>query len=316
MAVTVTFNVGALPTPFCPVTWQQTFQGFVNALTGTVNGLSATGITVSTTAPSAGTAPNLWLQVSGSGVPIQLYSYNGTAGDWEPINPSYFFPGLTDSGAVNAYKVTVSPFPTAITPAGSPTSGLIKGMTFVFKAGATNTGASTYQVNAYAAGSILIGAAAIPANTIVLGNWYLLQYDGTNYQILNPDIGPQLPKTFTTTINSIPAADSGTETTPVAHGLGSTPSVIGQWLCNAPGDDDYQIGDQVPLDTVWVRQVVGGDDSDGRAAVPRATATNISVIWPGPRSGGTGTYFISGKTTGYGLFTPARWSLKLNCYAI
>ena len=316
MALTVTFNAGSLPPGFCPVTWQATFAGFVNALTGTINGLSATGITVSTTPPAAATAPNLWLQVTGAGVPIQLYSYNGTAGDWEPIAATMFFPGLTDTGIVNAYKSTVSPFPTAITPAGAPTSGLIKGMTFVFKAGATNTGASTFQVNAYAAGQILLGAAVTPAGTLVAGNWYILQYDGANFQILNPDIGPQLPKTFSLTVGSIPAAGSGTETTPVAHGLITTPSVIAQWVCIATGDQDYLVGDQIPLESVWVQFTQGGDDVEGRAAVPRVTATNVSVIWPGPLGGAEAYYFMAGKTEGFGIFTESRWNLKLNLYAI
>jgi len=281
MAVTVTFNVGALPTPFCPVTWQQTFQGFVNALTGTVNGLSATGITVSTTAPAAATAPNLWLQVSGSGVPIQLYSYNGTAGDWEPINASFFFPGLTDTGIVNAYKVTVSPFPTAITPGGAPTSGLITGMTFVFKSIHTNTAASTFQVNAYAAAPILSGTTALYPGAIVINDWYMVMWDGTNWQLLNSSnvapgtvdgqiyttrevqVGPPAifqaqweTRVYATEIagqQGVPAASSSVTFTHglTVNGAAKTPTTFGAYLICIANDGTYSIGDTIPVQSFF-----------------------------------------------------------------
>lgn len=305
MPVTVTFNVGALPPGFCPSTWQLTFQGFVNALTGTVNGLSSTGITVSTTAPAAATAPNLWLQVSAGGVPIQLYSYNGTAGDWEPINGTFFFPGLTDTGIVNAYKVTVSPFPTAITPAGAPTSGLITGMTFVWKAGITNTGPSTFQVNAYAAAALQTGTTALTANSIVAGYWYMAQWDGTVFQLLNPSFVQLLTKQFQSGLFTVPTGGNSVAT---PHPLAAIPSFVQFYYVCQVANNNWVIGDIVSSDA-FVRDDAGGASSVSGTPAFYWTPTTTNIILTQKNCAGTGFKVIDKTTHDYaaGATTEADW---------
>jgi len=79
-----------------------------------------------------------------------------------------------DSGAADAYVVTLSPAITAYS----------AGHTFRFKATNTNTGASTINVNGLGAKDIKTKGIADPAAGTILANGvYQLTYDGTQYQI-------------------------------------------------------------------------------------------------------------------------------------
>jgi len=85
---------------------------------------------------------------------------------------------LVDGGAVNTYAVTLDTGTTATLTAGLP---------FQIKIANSNTGASTLAFNGGAAKSIKTQAgAALIANQLLSGGVYLFQYDGTNYQVLNP----------------------------------------------------------------------------------------------------------------------------------
>jgi len=82
-----------------------------------------------------------------------------------------------DAGATDAYAITLSPAPTALT----------TGMVIRFKANTANTGACTLNVNA-------LGAIAIKKNKdedladndIKAGQDVEVMYDGTNFQLLSP----------------------------------------------------------------------------------------------------------------------------------
>jgi hypothetical protein len=72
------------------------------------------------------------------------------------------------------------------------------GQVFRFKATATNTGATTINVDGVSAQSVKKGAAgttALAAGDITSGGMYTVLYDGTNFQLLNP----KLPDGFATT---------------------------------------------------------------------------------------------------------------------
>ena len=93
---------------------------------------------------------------------------------------------VIDTGAVNAY---IANYPTSIV-----TSSLIAGLRLQFKAANTNTGASTLnvQVNSVSIGSgsvRLSDGTAIPANTILANAIVDVQYDGTNFQVMNDPSG-------------------------------------------------------------------------------------------------------------------------------
>lgn len=93
---------------------------------------------------------------------------------------------VIDTGAVNAY---IANYPTSIV-----TSSLIAGLRLQFKAANTNTGASTLnvQVNSVSIGSgaiRLTDGTALAANTIVANAIVDVQYDGTNFQVMNDPSG-------------------------------------------------------------------------------------------------------------------------------
>jgi hypothetical protein len=68
----------------------------------------------------------------------------------------------------------------------------ISGTVIMFKANTVNTGACTVNVNSLGAKSLKInGDTTDPANGwIKAGSIVLAVYDGTNFQILNPDMTP------------------------------------------------------------------------------------------------------------------------------
>lgn len=82
-----------------------------------------------------------------------------------------------DTGAANAYAITPSPAITAYT----------AGQLFSFKAVNANTTASTLNVNALGAKTIkkLGGATDLVANDILAGQIVVVEYDGTNFQLIS-----------------------------------------------------------------------------------------------------------------------------------
>lgn len=77
----------------------------------------------------------------------------------------------------------------SVTPA---ITAYVTGQKYHFKAGGTNTGAATINLNSVGALAIKKGSAgstALAANDIVTGGMYVVLYDGTNMQLLNPGTG-------------------------------------------------------------------------------------------------------------------------------
>lgn len=82
-----------------------------------------------------------------------------------------------DTGAANAYVITPAP---AI-------AAYVTGQIFSFKATSANTTASTLNVNALGAKTIKkAGSTDLAANDITAGYIVVVQYDGTNFQMINP----------------------------------------------------------------------------------------------------------------------------------
>lgn len=82
-----------------------------------------------------------------------------------------------DTGAANAYVVTLSPAIAAYT----------IGQQILFKATAANTGASTLAVNGLTATFIKKRVTEpLAANDILAGMMCLVVYDGTNFVLMNP----------------------------------------------------------------------------------------------------------------------------------
>jgi hypothetical protein len=93
------------------------------------------------------------------------------------------------------------------------------GNLFSFVAANTNTGAATINLNGLGAKSITkSGTTALAANDIVSGRLYLIEYDGTRFQLLNPS-------TIAVT-GIVPPASGGTG---IANNAASTLTISGNF---------------------------------------------------------------------------------------
>lgn len=86
-----------------------------------------------------------------------------------------FFSGYAaDAGASDTYVITLSPVPTAY----------FTGQIVEFKANTANTGACSLNVNGLGAIAIKLNGADPQDNTISAGAYLMVQYDGTNFNII------------------------------------------------------------------------------------------------------------------------------------
>jgi hypothetical protein len=84
-----------------------------------------------------------------------------------------------DSGIANAY----------IANGGIPTSALVAGLKVALKVNATNTGPSTLNYGGLGIKDVFVNGVPLVGAEIRAGNIYLFEYDGLNFQLLNPTFG-------------------------------------------------------------------------------------------------------------------------------
>jgi hypothetical protein len=110
-----------------------------------------------------------------------------------------------DTGAANAYAVSLSPSPT-----------IVAGSKVIFKAANANTGASTLAVNGGSPIAIKKqGSTALASGDIAAGQIVVAVYDGTNFQMIGaPGASASIPVVGTFDIGS---GVTGTDVTP--HGF-------------------------------------------------------------------------------------------------
>lgn len=130
-------------------------------------------------------------------------AYFGDAAKWVDHRPNY----IADSGAVNAYVVTLDPVPSAYR----------VGMTFDMVALLANTGASTVNVNGLGVKTITDSAgAALAAGAIPAGRVTTLVYDGTNFRTIAA-VSTTVPAD-----NSVTVAKLATPLSDMAAGLSAS----------------------------------------------------------------------------------------------
>ncbi len=88
---------------------------------------------------------------------------------------------VTSGGSANAQTLTYTVAPAAY----------VKGDSYAFIAGFTNTGATTLNVNGLGAKNILVGSTALTAGRITAGQAVAVYYDGTQFQL--PAVNPSAP---------------------------------------------------------------------------------------------------------------------------
>lgn len=92
--------------------------------------------------------------------------------DWNRRGPT-----TTTGGSANAQTIAFT---------GRTVQSLVRGQTYSFIAGFSNTGATTLKVDSLTATAIRYQNAALTGGEIVAGQTYQVVYDGTAYQIVSP----------------------------------------------------------------------------------------------------------------------------------
>lgn len=111
-------------------------------------------------------------------------------------------------GSSNAYTLALSP----------ALDAYIAGMPMYFKASFTNTGAATLNINGLGAVSIKKNVSdALVAGDIATGKIYVVMYDGTNFQILNPLLLVGTSILVANTVAWVSEIDNGTVDTATAN---------------------------------------------------------------------------------------------------
>lgn len=99
------------------------------------------------------------------------------------VGPTYDEDYVVDTGAADAIVITPSP----------PIPAYAAGQKFAIKIIATNTGAATVNVNGLGAAAIKKDvSSALTAGDLTIGEIAVIQYDGTNFQLLSTKFGADL----------------------------------------------------------------------------------------------------------------------------
>ena len=138
----------------------------------------------------------------------------------------------TDSATVGQVQSAVGTFLTAsgkntITASVSPVlTAYSAGQMFGFVAANTNTGATTINISSLGAKSIVSQSGALAENDLVSGYFYIIYYDGTNFQLLG----------VSTTTTSLTITGSGVQLTSTGTGAWKMPvGTTGQRPTGAQG---------------------------------------------------------------------------------
>jgi len=304
-------TAGTIDPGACFGTWQETLNAFAAALRIPFPS-GYTQIVVQPAIPDPENIGKVWLKTTGGGAAIGFYYYSG--GAWRPINPPNVYFG-SDVGAVNSYLVNAL---TPVYPTFTP-DALNTGVFFV-KIANTNTGASTIQINTYAAVAVKVAGADLWPGALKAGHWYAMVFDGTNLevtgisQLTTSDIaaaGTDGAFLRTRTVSAVLTTvweNSIFESTETAfpgagiplswnHGFGVKPKLFRVVAVCQIGEAGYLVGDETPVEQI---NHIGG-------SMNTVTWANSTAV--GFNSNNT-SYLINKTTGGAALLTIAYWNLK------
>ena len=153
-------------------------------VTGTVITSTAFNLLTSDLATGLSTAMTKDGQTTATAnIPMGTFKLTGLGAGTNATDSAQY--GQLQAGATTIATVTGTDTLTgSLTPA---IAAYATGNLFSFVAAATNTGAATINLNSLGAKSITKqGTTALSAGDIVSGRLYLIEYDGTRFQLINP----------------------------------------------------------------------------------------------------------------------------------
>lgn len=162
----------------------------------------------SATEPAAEDRANsIWVQTSSSR-PVALRWWTGTVWAYLPDR----FPAVTTTGTANAHVATFGLTGVAL-------ADLTNKILFL-RPGTTNTGAATLEVDGTVATAVRVGTTALAAGQFEAGKEYLVCYDGTFYQLLNPSLPDVITAQTATNVQSVTVNAKGQVTALASVGSG------------------------------------------------------------------------------------------------
>ena len=154
-------------------------------VTGTVISSTAFNLLTSDLATGLSTAMTKDGQTTATAnIPMGTFKLTGLGAGTNATDSAQY--GQLQAGATTIATVTGTDTLTgSLTPA---IAAYATGNLFSFVAAATNTGAATINLNSLGAKSITkFGSTALTAGDIISGQVHLIEYDGTRFQLLNPN---------------------------------------------------------------------------------------------------------------------------------
>ena len=176
----INLTAGELPPPACYASEQDRLEAYAAAMIAQFN--ASPEWAANSVAPA-----NLslyWLRLDGGGNPVEVLKYNTTApAGWTRATTQFTYG--SGGGVANAYTLTLQPA------SPGPNQAYRTGVTYAFIPTALNTGASTLDVDGKGPKAITkYGAVALAAGDIVPGQMAVVIYDGTQFQLLTPNMVP------------------------------------------------------------------------------------------------------------------------------
>jgi len=220
---------------------------------------------------------------------IQTWSNTAASNNASPPNgfPEGMAPSTVNDAArevmaaISRYRsdtdgVNTSAGTNTITLAASRTmTAYAQGDLYTFKAGGTNTGATTINVDSLGAKDVQFNGAALTGGEIVSGLMYTVVYDGTQFQLLNSSAIPAIDIT-TLEVTNIKAKD-GTASATIANSTGVmtiASSVLTTSDINGGTIDNAVIGATTPVAGSFTNINLAGEWPTSGIIESRTISTN------------------------------------------